>query len=79
MLQSGALLHCVVVYFWIALDNVEQLETFIKSLPKNAVEIKSSLDEEISQRINDYKNGDLQTVTFGTGLDSIREKLSAQL
>ena len=58
---------------------VEQLETFIKSLPKNAVEIKSSLDEEISQRINDYKNGDLQTVAFGTGFDSIREKLLAQL
>jgi len=58
---------------------VEQLETFIKSLPKNAIEIKNSLDEEISKRVNDYKNGDLKTVPFGTGLDSIREKLSAQL
>ena len=58
---------------------VEQLETFIKSLPENAIEIKSSLDEEISKRINDYKNGDLKTVAFGTGLDSIRERLSAQL
>jgi len=58
---------------------IEQLETFLKSLPKNAVEIKHSLDEEISKRIINYKNGDLQTVAFGTRLDSIRKKLLAQL
>ena len=58
---------------------VKQLETFIQSLPEDAIEIKNSLDEEISKRVNDYKNGDLKTVAFGTGLESIRERLSVQL
>ena len=48
-------------------------------MPENTIEIKNYLDEEISKRVNDYKNGDLKTVAFGTGLESIRERLSAQL
>ena len=60
-------------------EYVKQFETFINSLPKNAVEIKSSLDEEIAKRVDDYKNGDLKTVAFGSELESIRDRLSAQL
>ena len=29
MLQSGALLHCVVVYFWIALDNMKTIKILL--------------------------------------------------
>ncbi len=54
---------------------VEQLETFISSLPENAVELKNSLDVELSNRIDDYRNNKAQTVSFDSGLDAIRSKL----
>ena len=54
---------------------LEQLETFINSLPKNAVELKSSLDIELSNRIDDYRNNKVKTVSFDSGLDRIRSKL----
>jgi len=54
---------------------VEQLEIFISSLPKNAVELKNSLDIELSNRIDNYRNNKTQTVPFDSGLDLIRSKL----
>ena len=54
---------------------VEQLETFISSLPENAVELKNSLDMELSNRIDDYRNDKVKTVSFDSGLDAIRSKL----
>jgi len=58
---------------------VQQLESFVNSLPKDAIEIKNSLDMEIVNRINDYRNGKLETKSFDTGLNSIREKLVSQI
>ena len=57
---------------------IDKFENFMDSLPKDAVTIKKSLDEEINQRVNDYKNGKIETTPFGTGLEAIREKLVAQ-
>ena len=54
---------------------VEQLETFISSLPDNAVEVKNSLDSELSIRIDNYRNNKEQTVSFESGLNAIRSKL----
>lgn len=34
---------------------LEQFETLLKTLPKGAVEIKKSLDEEIEKRVQEYK------------------------
>ncbi|MDQ7044447.1 MAG: hypothetical protein Q9M32_00840 [Sulfurimonas sp.] len=56
-----------------------QLKTFIKSLPVNAVEIKDSLDTELSNRINNYQNNKAQSVSFDNGLDAIRSKLISKI
>lgn len=58
---------------------VEQLETFIKSLPENAIELKNSLDVELSNRINDYQNNKNKTTAFDSGLDTIRSKLVSKV
>jgi hypothetical protein len=58
---------------------VAKLESFIASLPTGAVEIKNSLDDEISKRVEEYRSGTMQTTPFMEGLDSIREKLVSNL
>ena len=61
-------------------DNyVHQFENFINSLPKDAIEIKNSLDMEIANRISDYKAKIVKTTSFENGLNSIREKLVSQI
>jgi len=61
-------------------DNyIHQLENFINSLPKDAIEIKNSLDMEIANRISDYKAKRVKTASFENGLNSIREKLVSQI
>ena len=58
---------------------VEQLEKFVNTLPKDAIVIKNSLDVEIASRVENYKNDNLNTVSFENGLSSIREKLQSQI
>ena len=58
---------------------LDKFEDFINSLPKDAVEVKKSLDDEINQRVDEYKNGTMKTVPFCTGLDKIRKKLESQI
>ena len=58
---------------------LDKFEDFINSLPKDAVVVKKSLDDEINQRVHEYKNGTMKTVPFGTGLDKIRKKLVSNL
>jgi len=57
---------------------IDKFEDFMDSLPKDAVTIKKSLDEEINQRVNDYKNGKMKTTPFGAELEAIKEKLVSQ-
>lgn len=56
---------------------LDKFEDFINSLPQDAVVVKKSLDDEINQRVQDYKSGNMKTVPFGTGLDKIRKKLES--
>ncbi len=58
---------------------VAKFESFIASLPEGAVEMKNSLDDEILNRVTQYKNNQMHTTPFMEGLDSIREKLVSQL
>ena len=58
---------------------LDKFEDFINSLPKDAVMVKKSLDEEINQRVQEYKSGNMKTVPFGTGLDRIRKKIESQI
>ncbi len=58
---------------------VQQLENFVNSLPKDAIEIKDSLDMEISKRVSSYRNSEMKTISFDTGLNSIREKLVSKI
>lgn len=60
-------------------EYINQFEAFLKSLPADAVEVKKSLDDEINERAQEYRNGIMKTVPFGTGLDRIREKLESQI
>ena len=58
---------------------LEQFDKLMQSLPKGAVVIKKSLDEEVNKRVDEYRNGKMETVPFGTGLDKIRENLVSKL
>lgn len=58
---------------------ISNFENFISSLPQDAVEVKNSLDDEISQRVAQYRSGQMQTTPFMDGLDSLREKLVSKL
>lgn len=58
---------------------LDKFEDFINSLPKDAVVVKKSLDDEINKRVDEYKNGTMKTVPFCTGLDKIRKKLESQI
>ncbi len=58
---------------------LDKFEDFINSLLKDAVVVKKSFDDEINQRVHEYKNGTMETVPFGTGLDKIRTKLESQI
>jgi len=58
---------------------IEQLENFVNSLPKDAIEVKNSLDVELSKRIHDHQSGRSESVSFKSGLDSIRERLTSQI
>ncbi len=58
---------------------ISKLENFIASLPEGAVEVKNSLDDEITKRVLEYRSGKMKTTPFMNGLDSIREKLVSQL
>ena len=51
----------------------------LKTLPKDAVEVKKSLDEEIKKDHLEYRSGKMETEPFGTGLDEIRERLLSKL
>ncbi len=39
---------------------LDKFEDFINSLPKDAVIVKKSLDDEINQRVDKYKNGTMK-------------------
>ena len=41
--------------------------------------MKKSFDDEINQRVQEYKSGNMKTVPFGTGLDKIRKILESQI
>jgi len=58
---------------------ISEVEKFIASLPKGAVELKNSLDDEIAKRVAEYRSGKMETTPLMEGLESIREKLVAQL
>ncbi|KIM07248.1 MAG: hypothetical protein KU38_10995 [Sulfurovum sp. FS08-3] len=58
---------------------LEQFDKLMKSLPNDAVVIKKSLDEEVNKRVEEYRDGKMQTLPFGTGLDKIREDLVSRL
>jgi len=58
---------------------ISQFKTLLKSLPADAIEIKKSFDDEINKRVEEYNNGMMKTVPFGTGLDRIKEKLESQI
>jgi len=60
-------------------EYMDQFEEAIKILPKDAVEIKKSLDEEIRTRSQEYRSGRMETEPFGTGLDEIRERLLSKI
>jgi len=58
---------------------MDKFEELINTLPKDAVIIKKSLDEEINQRVSDYRSGKIKTTPFMDGLEDIRENLVSQL
>jgi hypothetical protein len=47
---------------------LDKFEDFINSLPKDAVIVKKSLDDEINQRVDEYKSGTMKTVPLVLGL-----------
>lgn len=60
-------------------EYIQQFEEAMRTLPKDAVEIKKSLYEEIRKRSQEYRSGKMETEPFGTGLDEIRERLLSKI
>lgn len=60
-------------------EYLEEFEQMLKSLPKDAVEVKKSIDEEIKKRSQEYRSGNMETTPFMDGLDEIRESLISRL
>lgn len=60
-------------------EYLDQFEQMLKSFPKDAVEVKKSLDEEIKKRSQEYRSGSMTTTPFMEGLDEIRESLVSRL
>jgi len=58
---------------------INKLESFISSLPKGAIEVKNSLDDVITKRVESYESSQMQTTPLMEGLDTIREKLVSRL
>lgn len=58
---------------------IDQFEELLKSLPKDAIVVKKSLDEEIKKRSQEYRNGKMKTTPFMEGLDEIRKSLVSKL
>ena len=58
---------------------LDRFEDLIATLPKDAVTIKKSLDEEIKRRVDEYRSGKMKTTLFMEGLDEIRESLVSRL
>ena len=58
---------------------VDKFEDFIGTLPKDAVTVKKSLNEEIQRRVDEYRSGKMKTTPFMEGLDEIRESLVSRL
>ncbi|MGZ8548851.1 MAG: hypothetical protein ACXW33_09605 [Sulfuricurvum sp.] len=56
-----------------------EFEKFVKTLPDDAIEIKKSLDDEISKRVEEYRSGKMKTTPFMDGLDEIRASLVSRL
>lgn len=52
---------------------IESFEKFIQSLPKGAVIVKKSLDEELIKRIEAYENGSMKTIPI-ENLKRLRNK-----
>ena len=44
--------------------SINLLENFVNSLPKDAIEIKNSLDVEIANRISAYQNNKTESISF---------------
>jgi len=60
-------------------DYVNKFNDFIDTLPKDAVIVKKSLDEEIQKRVNKYRSGKMKTTPLMEGLDEIRESFVSRL
>ncbi len=58
---------------------INSFNSFIDSLPQDAITVKKSLDEEIQKRVDKYRSGKMKTTPFMEGLDEIRENLVSQL
>ena len=58
---------------------IDRFEDFIDTLPKDAVTVKKSLNEEIQKRVDEYRSGKMKTTPFMEGLDEIRESLVLRL
>jgi hypothetical protein len=58
---------------------INNFNSFINSLPQDAITVKKSLDEEIQNRVDEYRSGKMKTTPFMEGLDEIRENLVSQL
>jgi len=60
-------------------DYVDEFDDFISTLPKDAVSVTKSLDEEVRKRVDEYRSGTMKTTPFMEGLDEIRESLTSRL
>ncbi len=60
-------------------EYLDSFYSYIESMPKGAIVIPSSLDDEILKRVKWYKKNKSKSVSFSSGLEELREKVIAKI
>ncbi len=60
-------------------EYLDSFYNFVDSMPKGAILIPSSLDDEILKRVEKYKKNRSKSVSFSSGLEELREKVIAKI
>ena len=55
---------------------LDAFDKFINSLPKDAIKVKTSLNEEINKRIEEYRSGKMETLPHDEIWNRIEKKLN---
>ena len=60
-------------------EYLDSFYRYVDSMPKGAIIIPSSLDDEIVKRVDQYKKDKSKSISFSSGLEKLREKVISKI